>query len=284
MKTYNHTGVNYWTDIFSDLKSFDIRSTGELEELNTKLIEYFKDHSEKRFVHFIPGMQHTVFKKLRGDYFYLELPYEFFNEHLVAWRGDICILPLINDHRPCDCYMCSLSDEGKVFSHDTWAFVKDKILKGETWKQIFRNSVTGEIVKMDVHRQPNHPEMYETFRNYGVAKPIYNYSDTIWPSVGTHRIAYCSVLKSDVPLFFRILHPKHGAYGEDNRSYERYKSRGLVRDDQYVYFGTWPYFKDKKYCILLITPELKKVEFYLSFHQHTFDEDRDEKVGEIIYK
>ena len=42
MKIYNHSGVKYWTDIFSDLKSFDIRSTGELEELNTKLIEYFK--------------------------------------------------------------------------------------------------------------------------------------------------------------------------------------------------------------------------------------------------
>ena len=90
---------------------------------------------------------------------------------------------------------------------------------------------------------------------------IYNYSSK-WPILGTHRIAYCSVLKSDIPFFFRI-------FDDDNEN---------------VYRGAYPYFKDKKYCHMKIMKNEKKVSFYLSSYFRNFDEDRDEKIGEISYK
>jgi hypothetical protein len=296
MKIYNHSGVKYWTDTFNNLKSFDIINTDELEELNTKLIEYFKSHPKKDFLHFIPGMQHTVFERLKGDYFYLELPYEFFNDHLVAWSGDVCISDSkvvelyynskkVYDKQVCECYECFFKNKDAIVSHVTWSFVKEKILKGENWKQIWINPTTGKINEgLGVPSKPNHPEMYETFRDYGIAKPIYNYSDINWPSVGIHRIAYCSILKTDVPIFFKLLHPDHGEWGNPNSNYESLKNQGLVREDQYIYLGLHPYFRNTKYCVLLLTPKLKKVEFYLSYYKYSFDENRDEKVGELIYK
>ena len=259
MKIYNHTGVNYMTDIFSDLKSFDVVGTDELLILHEKLAKIFPQSRwgfspgsfrmangpagsvlVKGDIHY-PQTYDTMMK-LGGEYLYLELPHKFFDDYLIGWTHDICMIDTDNEKREnCDCYKCI-----NIVGY-SWKEVKQNILTNKTW-----------VAPSTLPAQSYYS--FRTFDDFGIAKPIYNYSPH-WPTFGTHRIVFCSVLKSDVPFFFRI--------NDDNEN---------------VYRGMMPYFKDKKYCHMKIMKNKKKVAFYLSSYWSNFDEDRDEKIGEISYK
>ena len=252
MKIYKHSGVNYMTDIFSDLKSFDVVGIDELLMLHEKLVKIFP--RKRRMVNGRAGstlvkgdihypQTYDAMVKLRGEYLYLELPHKFFDDYLIGWTHDICTIDTDNEKRvKCDCYKCV-----NIKHHILWKSVKQKVLDGIEWR-VSEKTVCSYGT-------------FKTFKQYGIAKPIYNYSSQ-WPILGTHRIAYCSVLKSDIPFFFRI-------FDDDNEN---------------VYRGAYPYFKDKKYCHMKIMKNEKKVSFYLSSYFRNFDEDRDEKIGEISYK
>ena len=241
MKTYNQSSVNYQTDIFSDFQSFDVVNYSDILQLQKKLQEWVKNYNGtqplskmEEMIAYPPTTEKIL--NLGGDYLYLELPYEFFNDYLTAWTHDICLKP---DIFKCDCYKCI-----NLNHHNTWKKIKKNILKGIKWKTDGKNVTSFAI--------------FETFHS-GIIKPIYNFSDdSKWPKIGTHRIAYTSILKSDVPFFFKI-------------------------NDKDVYTGHLPYFRHQEYCHIKLNRIDRKIKFYLgSFGD--FDEDRDEKVGEIIYK
>ena len=247
MKIYKHSGVNYMTDIFSNFKSFDTIRSNDLLQIQKKLTEWAKNYNGsvhlkinkiREFVNYPPTNEKILYHG--GDYLYLELPYELFNDYLTAWTHDICLNEF--DSTKCDCYKCNDFEH-----HLSWKTIKKDILNHIRWT----NKGQGLITSYSI---------FKTFK-LGIIKPIYNYSSQ-WPILGTHRIAYCSVLKSDIPFFFRI-------FDDDNEN---------------VYRGAYPYFKDKKYCHMKIMKNEKKVSFYLSSYFRNFDEDRDEKIGEISYK
>jgi hypothetical protein len=240
VKTYKQSSVNHQTDIFSDFKSFDAINYNDLLRIQKKIEEWTKNyngiHSEiyrnSEFINYPPTTEKIL--NLGGDYLYLELPYEFFNDYLTAWTHDICLKP---DSLKCDCYKCN-----NFKYHLTWKKIKKNILNGIKW--ITKNKSVASY------------SIFETF-GLGIIKPIYNYSPN-WPKIGTHRIAYTSILKSDVPFFF-------------------------LTNDKDVYIGDLPYFRNKEYCHMKLNRVDKKIKFYISSFRD-FDEDRDEKIGEIIYK
>jgi len=252
MKIYKHSGVRYWLDTFKHLNSFDVVGVDELLMLHEKLVKIFprkrrmvNGHTESSLVkgdiHYL--QTYDTMMKYGGEYLYLELPHKFFDDYLIGWTHDICSIDTDNEKRvKCDCYKCI-----KIVGY-SWKEVKQNILTNKTWWASSAPPAQSYY-------------SFRTFDDFGIAKPIYNYSKG-WPTFGTHRIAFCSVLKSDVPFFFRIF--------ED--------------DNENVYRGTYPCFKDKKYCHMKIMKNEKKVSFYLSSYWSNFDEDRDEKIGEISYK
>ena len=116
MKIYKHSGVNYMTDIFSDLKSFDVVGIDELLMLHEKLVKIFP--RKRRMVNGRAGstlvkgdihypQTYDAMVKLRGEYLYLELPHKFFDDYLIGWTHDICMIDTDNEKREkCDCYKC----------------------------------------------------------------------------------------------------------------------------------------------------------------------------------
>lgn len=246
MKTYNQSSVNYQTDIFSDFQSFDVINYIDILQLQKKLQEWAKNYNDTHSLLMkIPEMidyPPTTEKILNfgGDYLYLELPYKFFNDYFTSWTHDVCTRTVLfyKDGTPrCDCYKCN-----NLNHHNTWKKIKKNILKGIKWKTYDKNATSFE--------------MFNTFDS-GIIKPIYNFSPQ-WPKIGTHRIAYTSILKSDVPFFFKI-------------------------NDKDVYTGYLPFFRHEEYCHIKLNRIDRKIKFYLSSF-YDFDENRDEKVGEIIYK
>jgi len=250
MKIYKHSGVRYWFDIFKHLNSFDVVGIDELLMLHEKLLKWSWNLGvvEGKYLMnrspFDYPPNHDKIIKYGGEYLYLELPHKFFDDYLIGWTHDICMIDTDNEKRvKCDCYKCI-----NIVDY-SWKEVKQRVLSYKDW--VSSSSIL----------YPEFPFVFKTIKKFGIAKPIYNYSPH-WPVCGTHRIAFCSVLKSDIPFFFRIF--------DD--------------DSENVYRGAYPYFKDKKYCHMKIMKNKKKVAFYLSSYWSNFDEDRDEKIGEISYK
>ena len=85
--------------------------------------------------------------------------------------------------------------------------LKNKIKDGQDWKS---NTQLDDI---------SHGQCM-LFKNYGIANPIFNFSKG-WPKIGSHRMAFTSIVGSDVPLFFL-----------------------LENDKEFVIKGMWPYFKN----------------------------------------
>ena len=256
--------VNYGTDAFNDLKSFDVISIDEIVSRHNKMLNSNLNSSKVLSYPWYQGHIHTVsgfntfterYKEIKN--LYLELPYEFFNEYLIGWSDDICTLgldieePLLKKYG--DCFDCKIKNNfiNSAELHLSWKLIKQKILNNEKWEH--NNEFS-----------PQTYELFESFKNYGLLKPIYNKSPNSWLTNGTHRVAFCSILKSDIPFFLP------------------FKSDS-IEDGRYIYTGAHPYFKGKKYCTLVALPKLKKVEFYLSSYWSSFDENRDEKIREIIY-
>jgi hypothetical protein len=257
--------VNYSTDAFNDLKSFDVVSIDEIVSRHNKIQKLLNSNFNssnivnKRIARKVETEGDRIFfERYKGrKNLYLELPYEFFNEYLIGWGDDICTLGLDIEESPLkkygDCFDCKIKNNFLDSStlHLSWKFIKQKILNNEKWEH-------------DDEFRPQTYELFESFKNYGLVRPIYNKSINSWLINGTHRVAFCSILKSDVPFFLPL-------------------KSDSIENDRYVFTGAHPYFKGKKYCTLVVLPKLKKVEFYLSSYWSSFDENRDKKIREVIY-
>ena len=214
MKIYENKGTRHYTPIFNDLKSFDIIDVSELLE---------RDENIDKYEYNFPTMP----KKLRQNKqipefgkkaIYIELPYEFINEWLESWTNDVCMLDEQNE--PCRCYRCNYNHR-----HKTWKYVKSKIQSNEKWES------------GDAFEFPGSYDNYITFLEKGIGRPIYQHNN-YWPKMGTHRLAFTAITKSDVPVFFR---------------YE---------DGDNIIHGYNPFFKGRSYNKLVINKS--KVEFYIN--------------------
>ena len=228
MKTYVNKGVKHYTDIFSDLKSFDIITLSELQERDSKLVEFLKNDKVYNEVYFeeqpdsyLPKVVDQPLGILGTDseIIYIEIPYDFINEWLDYWTSDVC-LDVKKFVLGCDCYKC----RGHGENHMTWKEIKSKILSEEKFR-------------ISEQKQENRYEVYKLYRDYGIMRPIYNISPH-WPRVGTHRLNYTAIVKSDIPMFF----PKDYCLREN-----------IV--------GAVPYFKGCTYSQLNINED--RVEFYV---------------------
>lgn len=260
MKIYEQSGVKFWSDNFSDLKSFDIINGKDLRKrfnATSKFIENFNNDVDN-ILGWNVGEKVSLTTvntkvKLKQNYLYLELPFKFFNDYFEEWLGEVCS---VNDNfdgektSNCWCYKCSplkKAKSGFTYYSIPWTELKNKIKDGQDWKS---NTQFDDIS----HGQ------FMLFKNYGIANPIFNFSKG-WPKIGSHRMAFTSIVGSDVPFFFL-----------------------LENDKEFVIKGMWPYFKNKKYCHLRFKINDKLIEFYLSSYWSSFDKNRDDKVGEIVYK
>jgi hypothetical protein len=269
MNIYISNSVKYWSDNFRDLKSFDIVDDLNLKKRffdTSKFIEGFNNSDVKNVAGWNRGEKvslSTVNRKVKPGkkYLYLELPYEFFNHYFEEWLGEVCSVDdtFIGEKTVnCFCYKCKppvKAESGHTYYSLSWPDIKSRIENTGT----FPNSKIRPW-KTNTPLDDISYDQFKLFEKYGIANPIFNFSDT-WPKIGSHRMAFTSIVESDVPIFFLL--------GNGN---------------EFVIKGMWPYFKDKKYCHLKIIRDKKKVEFYLSLYWSNFDEDRDEKVGEISYK
>ena len=275
-KIYKQGKVKFFTEAFNDLKSFDFISVPEFYDhyflKNIQLMENDRNHySEKKVTSVfrneegklesqdtdmgrilniaIEEYEEFGLKNLRnlgGRILYIELPCEFFNDYLTSWCGRS------GEH-----------DELGI-KNIHWKDVKEKIKSNKYWNSESRSCTTYEC--------------FDSIKRYGVMRIIENSDDREvlgkllktdgeWLSHGGHRIAYLSILGYDIPIIFYI-------------------NKYLLSEDEFIFKGSEhsSFFDDGKYCHLVITPKLKKVEFYLSFYHSSFDKDRDEKMGEVIYE
>jgi hypothetical protein len=280
-KIYKQGKVKFFTEVFNDLKSFDFISVPEFYDhyflKNIQLIENYSNHySENKVTSVFKNKEGKLeaqdtdmdkifniaikeyklesksssslmnLKNFGGKILYIELPCGFFNDYLTSWSGR--------------------SDEydwlGVKNVH--WKDVKEKIKSNKYWESESRSCTTYEC--------------FDSIKRYGVIRIIENMDDREvlgklsktngkWLSHGGHRIAYLSILGYDIPMIFYI-------------------NKYLLSENEFIFEGSRysSFFDDGKYCYLVITPKFKKVEFYLSFYRSSFDKDRDEKVGEIVYE
>ena len=215
MKLYENKGTRHYTSIFNDLKSFDIIDVSELLERDNKL-----DRCGLT-IPIIPKKhrQNKQIPEFGKKVIYIEIPYEFINEWLESWTYDVCLLDI--QDAPCRCYVCRDCD-----GHRTWKYVKSKIQNGEKW----------DSGSTSLDFQGSY-EYYITDLEKGIARPIYQHNNN-WPKMGTHRLAFTAITKSDVPVFF---------------PYE---------DGDKIINGYNPFFKGKSYNKLVINKS--KVEFYIN--------------------
>jgi hypothetical protein len=265
MKQYKYSGVRWFSDVWDDLKPFDIVTKDEYLQIFERNYDYIAQFKNDELI----TNNWTVGKycdRLKGTIkppripdretdgihsegvLYLPLPYEFFTDYQTTWTGDICVKnsKTFETQDKCDCHV-NCNKNSRSVGHKLKDF-KEFIHLGKKWDTGFHSDGA-----------PYTPWAYEAFytmKNFGLFKPILN--GKRFPQTGTHRIFFLSTTNSDVPFF---ISPKF-----------RTSSGGFA-----------PFFGDGKYCHLSIDSELKKVEFYLSFYHSSFDKDRDEKVGEIVY-
>jgi hypothetical protein len=265
MKLYKYSGVRWFSNEWDDLRPFDTLTRDEYIqrfERNYSYITQFKsdelisnNFTLSQYCDTVKGSikpPKNPFREYKGvsskGVIYLPLPFKFFTDYQIAWTGDICVKnsKTFETQDECDCHI-NCNKNSRSVGHKLKDF-KEFIHLGKKWDTGFHSDGA-----------PYTPWTYEAFytiKKFGVFKPIINGKK--FPQTGTHRIFFLSTTNSDVPFF---INPK---------------SRLLIN-------GFAPIFGDGKYCHLVIIPELKKVEFYLSFYYTSFDRDRDEKVGEVYY-
>ena len=169
MKTYKNNGVRYYTDAFSDLKSFDIISVNEMIERHETALKKLtkKDVSYLQYGTGIFSFKdyETLVKFQSMGYeqvIYLEIPYEFIDEYLEQW---------------------TYSSKKNA---TTLPEVKECVKKNLMWES---------------NGGPTSMHMYNCIKDKGFIKPIYNFADK-WPKNGTHRLAFGALTFSDIPIFF----------------------------------------------------------------------------------
>jgi hypothetical protein len=260
MKKYKYSGVNFLSTAWDDLKPFDVISKDEYWERYIINHEYTLSKG-KEFEHIAHSLRPPVKPNRNLDIIgttelrYIPLPFKFFDDYMTSWSEDLCYKysKTCENQDRCDCRHCEPENMKTKVSWNKMLYFKNLLLKNQDW----------------LGATKYRPWAYENFRSIrddGIAKPINN-SGSKFPQGGTHRILWLFMTKNDVPCFFNA--NPHAKY---------------VQGDNYIIKGFHPYFGDGKYCTLVIDLKLKRVEFYLSFYHSSFDENREEKVGEITYE
>ena len=211
-----------------------------------------KDQYWKRYLENYENISKDKINWSYNELLYIPLPYKFFDDYMTSWSEEVCYKysKTCENKERCDCQNCYPQGYPE---HLGFLQTKKLIQQNKTWES-------------DSNFRAWSYANFSSIRDIGLVKPIQN-SGTNFPQGGTHRILFMVMSQSDVPCFFNATPPSK-----------------YIQGDDYIFNGFSPYFSDGKYCTLVLNSKLKKIEFYLSFYYSSFDKNRDEKVGEIIYE
>lgn len=223
MKTYENNSIKWWTNVWKDVKPFDVLTNQEVYQkyidvvdsiddfairLNWKLKKRISKWNNKKDGSSVDIVKRQMNAKPGGKMIYLEIPYQFYEDYMTGW--------LDNN-----------SKNQKVVSLDE--------LKGH-----IKNNTKWTLNGLNDGRSYHN---YYTFKEFGVANPVYN-NGVEYPKRSTHITAYCFLNKSDVPILFML--PEHST-----------KIFSTIPNKEEL-----PYFKDK-YLTLDIDIKNKLVNFFL---------------------
>lgn len=186
----------YWTTAWKHLVPFEVLSSEEVYQNYYKTYEELKSFSHEKLIK-VKGFSNITISDIsefvsqwnnlnegsvvdiakrhwqehpNDKFLYVEIPYQFFEDHMTDWLEDEFDIPLSR--------------------------IKKFIKRGDIWSTAIGN--TGKTM-------PNAFSFlnYFTFYYYGVANPIFN-NGVYYPKRSTHITAFTSIIKSDVPILLQI--------------------------------------------------------------------------------
>lgn len=177
MVEYHYSKIKYWTDVYSDLKHGDIISNSELISREKKLTKELSKYEiwsgneayriNKNFTYSELQNADRILnsnKSLR----YLVIPYKLIIDYFDKW----------------DLYI-------------PWNLVKI-IFDRSTHK----HSIGRDCADLDINTSKYvSTSVLNSYKKYGLARPLINVEDNEWANRFTHRIQMSAYIKSDIPMF-----------------------------------------------------------------------------------
>tara|TARA_Y100001972_G_scaffold97871_1_gene121029 strand:- start:443 stop:1171 length:729 start_codon:yes stop_codon:yes gene_type:complete len=232
VKTYENNSIKWWTNVWEDVKPFDVLTNQEVYQKYVDVVDSIENYvitlsdvkAQKKIRNWNridEGSPADIVKRNKNrDSIYIPIPYQFYEDYMTEWLNTKVELTikgvLVDDYTKT--FELSLQDLKTHIKNNTkWSF--------------------------DGSSDARSYNVYKTYKEHGVANPVFNNGE-IYPKRSTHMTAYCFLNKSDVPILFK--RPESNI------------NRFLVQPNT----DELPYFKGK-YLTLDIDIKNKLVNFFL---------------------
>ena len=235
MKTYENNSVKWWTNVWEDVKPFDVLTNQEVYQKYIDVVDSIENYvitlsdvkAQKKIRNWNridEGSPADIVKRNKNrDSIYIPIPYQFYEDYMTEW----------------------LNTKTEVTKQtELENYTKTLELSLQDLKTHIKNNTKWTFDGSSDARSYN---VYKTYKEYGVANPVFNNGET-YPKRSTHMTAYCFLNKSDVPILFK--RPEDGV------------TKFLVKPNK----NELPYFKGK-YLTLEIDIDKKRVDFFLENEQ-----------------
>ena len=178
MVEYHYSKIKYWTDAYSDLKHGDIISSSELisrEKKLTKELSKYKEWTE------------NVPYRINRDFTYSELKNaDWILNNKKSLRYVVIPYKLIIDY------------------FDKWdLYIPWNLVKIIFDRSTDKHSIANDCTKLDLIASKHvSTSVLNSYKKYGLARPLINAQDNTWANRFTHRMQMCAYIKSDLPFLF----------------------------------------------------------------------------------
>ena len=231
MKTYENNSVKWWTNVWKDVKPFDVLTNQEVYQKYIDVADSIENYvitlsdakvqkKIRNWNRIDEGSPADIVKRNKNrDSIYIPIPYQFYEDYMTEWLNT----------------KTEVATRGELVD-----YIKTLELSLQDLKTHIKNNTKWSFDGSSDARSYN---VYKTYKDYGVANPVFNNGET-YPKRSTHMTAYCFLNKSDVPILFK--RPENNI------------NRFLVQPN----IDELPYFKGK-YLTLDIDIKNKLVNFFL---------------------